>query len=266
MSNLYQRGVFGFIYVALFISAILFSEYSYVAYGTLLGFLCMLEFTRIIHLKYTIVYLMYAILVYLIFVEQLDVLILPILVVSLISSLVLIYQLYYYKEFKLTRTITKIIVTTRYVILSSIFIILLPFLNDEYRPHLIIGILVMMWVNDSFAFLIGKNFGKRKLFPSVSPKKTIEGFIGGFVFSIVAAGVIYYFNRDLSLMNWLILAVITSILGTIGDLIQSKFKRHANVKDSGTLIPGHGGFFDRLDSLLFAAPFVYLYLHYIAII
>lgn len=124
----------------------------------------------------------------------------------------------------------------------------------------------MMWVNDSFAFLIGKNFGKRKLFPSVSPKKTIEGFIGGFVFSIVAAGVIYYFNRDLSLMNWLILAVITSVLGTIGDLIQSKFKRHANVKDSGTLIPGHGGFFDRLDSLLFAAPFVYLYLHYIAII
>lgn len=266
MSNLYQRGVFGFIYVVLFLSAILFSEFSYVAYGTFLGFLCMLEFTRIINLKYTIVYLIYAILVYFIFVEKQEILILPILVISIVSSLVLIYQLYYYKDFKLTRTVSKIIVTTRYVIFSSIFIILLPFLHGEYRPHFIIGILVMMWVNDSFAFLIGKNFGKRKLFPSVSPKKTIEGFIGGFVFSLIAAGVIYYFNKDLSLTNWLIVAIITSILGTIGDLIQSKFKRHANVKDSGTLIPGHGGFFDRLDSLLFAAPFVYLYLHYIAII
>ncbi|MAD96711.1 MAG: phosphatidate cytidylyltransferase [Flavobacteriaceae bacterium] len=265
MSNFYQRGIFGLIYVVLFLSAILISEFSYVAYATLLGFFCLLEFTRIINFKYTIVYLIYGMLVYLIIIEDFKFLVTPILMLSLASSIVLMYQLFVNKGFVFQRNLLRFVISVRYIIFSSIFIILLPFLNGEYRPHLIIGILVMMWANDSFAYLVGKNFGKRKLFPSVSPKKTVEGFIGGFVFTLVAAACIHYFNKDLDLISWLVIGTIMSTIGTIGDLIESKFKRIAEVKDSGTLIPGHGGFFDRLDSLLFAAPFVYLYVHHIAI-
>ena len=140
---------------------------------------------------------------------------------------------------------------------------MIPFTKGEYNPHILISILILIWVNDSFAFLIGKNFGKQKLFKSVSPKKTVEGFIGGFVFSLIAAYIIAINTEIFSAVNWLIIATITSVIGTIGDLIESKFKRLAHKKDSGNIMPGHGGLLDRLDSLLFAAPFVYLYIHYI---
>jgi phosphatidate cytidylyltransferase len=126
-----------------------------------------------------------------------------------------------------------------------------------------ISILSIIWVNDSFAFLIGKNFGKHKLFPSVSPKKTVEGLLGGLIFSLLASLFISKYYTDFSLVNWLVIAVIVSLFGTVGDLVESKFKRQANIKDSGNIMPGHGGILDRLDSLLFAAPFVYLYINFI---
>ncbi|HBH23032.1 MAG TPA: phosphatidate cytidylyltransferase, partial [Cytophagales bacterium] len=129
---------------------------------------------------------------------------------------------------------------------------------------LIIGIFILIWVNDSFAFLVGKNLGKNKLFPSVSPKKTIEGFVGGFVFALIAAFILSRYNNDLSVWQWFILAIVVVITGTVGDLIESKFKRMAGVKDSGAILPGHGGLLDRLDSLVFAAPFAYLTLQIFA--
>jgi phosphatidate cytidylyltransferase len=117
-----------------------------------------------------------------------------------------------------------------------------------------------VWFNDSWAYIIGKNFGKHKLYERISPKKSVEGFIGGLVFSILGAWVVTLLTNELSLMHWFVIALIISIFGTIGDLIQSKFKRQAEVKDSGNLMPGHGGLFDRLDSILFASPFIYTYL------
>ena len=98
---------------------------------------------------------------------------------------------------------------------------------------------------------------------SVSPKKTIEGFIGGIVFTMIAAVVISYYSDLLSRVHWIILSIIVSVMGTLGDLIESKFKREANIKDSGNIMPGHGGMLDRLDSLIFIAPFVYLYLYFL---
>ena len=111
--------------------------------------------------------------------------------------------------------------------------------------------------------MVGKNIGKRKLFSSVSPKKTIEGFIGGLVFSLIVAYLIALQTALFSILNWLIIGAMISIIGTIGDLMESKFKRQANIKDSGNIMPGHGGLLDRLDSLLFAAPFVYLYINHL---
>ena len=118
-------------------------------------------------------------------------------------------------------------------------------------------------MNDSFAFFVGKNLGRNKLFESVSPKKTVEGFFGGVLFSLITAFLLSYFCDFLSLTNLIVISLIASILGTAGDLIESKFKRQAHTKDSGKIMPGHGGILDRLDSLLFVAPFVYLYIHYL---
>ena len=152
-----------------------------------------------------------------------------------------------------------------YLVLPFYFLISIPFIFGDYQPEILICILIFIWVNDSFAYLVGKNFGKNKLFKSVSPKKTIEGFIGGLVFSLIAAFFItqQHNNQKITLLDWMIIAAILSIIGTIGDLIESKFKRQANIKDSGNIMPGHGGLLDRLDSLFFAAPFVYLYLYFI---
>lgn len=119
---------------------------------------------------------------------------------------------------------------------------------------------IMIWSNDSFAYLIGKSIGKHKLFESISPKKTIEGFVGGLVFSIISAFVLEYYFGILSIPVWVAMSIIVSIFGTLGDLVQSKFKRRADVKDSGTIMPGHGGIFDRMDSMLFSSTFVYLFL------
>ena len=144
---------------------------------------------------------------------------------------------------------------------------MIPYQAQHFAKSLIIGIFILIWVNDSFAYLVGKSIGRNKLFPSVSPKKTIEGFVGGLLFALVAAYVLYCYSEELNLQQWLILAIVVVVTGSIGDLVESKFKRLAGVKDSGAILPGHGGLLDRLDSLIFAAPFAYLTLqifHYVS--
>ncbi len=133
-------------------------------------------------------------------------------------------------------------------------------INDQFMPKIIIGIFILIWSNDTFAYLIGKNFGRTKLLERISPKKTVEGFLGGLVGSLLAGFVIFKYMDHYSLWEWLVLGIIAAIFGTIGDLIQSKFKRQAGVKDSGIIMPGHGGLYDRLDSIVYASPFMYAFL------
>jgi len=154
----------------------------------------------------------------------------------------------------------RFIITTFYLASGFIFLTLIANFNSEFTPNLLLGIFILTWVSDTFAYLVGKNLGRQKLFPRISPKKTVEGFLGGLFFACIASYFISYFTNTLDFTNWLILAIIVSAFGTIGDLIESKFKRQANVKDSGVIMPGHGGLLDRLDSVIFAAPFVYLFL------
>jgi len=185
------------------------------------------------------------------------------LVLSISGSIQLLVNLFIKKKNYPSNTIQKLDISIRYLLLSFTFLILLPFINGGYEASVILSLIIFIWVNDSFAFFVGKNLGKRKLFESVSPKKTIEGFLGGVFFTLITAFLVSYFCDFLSLTNLLVISLIASILGTIGDLVESKFKRQANTKDSGTIMPGHGGILDRLDSLLFVAPFVYLYIHYL---
>jgi phosphatidate cytidylyltransferase len=139
--------------------------------------------------------------------------------------------------------------------------------NDIYAENLgayfIISIFASIWVGDSAAYYGGINFGRHKLFPRVSPKKSWEGAIFGFIFSVGAMilAKILVLN-SLSWMNVLIIGIIIGTIGQIGDLVESLIKRDSKVKDSSSLIPGHGGFFDRFDSLLFSAPAIWIYLNY----
>lgn len=138
--------------------------------------------------------------------------------------------------------------------------------QDEYvrGGYLIISILVSIWICDSAAFFVGSAIGKHKLFPRVSPKKSWEGAIAGFVFAIAAfIGAKFVILDFLSIPDALIIGLIIGTIGQIGDLVESLFKRDAGVKDSSVLIPGHGGVFDRFDSLLLTAPAVYLYFYLI---
>lgn len=146
-----------------------------------------------------------------------------------------------------------------YIILPFILLAKIPFQDDYYEPKIIFGIFILIWTNDTFAFIVGKTMGKNKLFEKISPKKTIEGFIGGVGFAVVMSAIISNLFTDLHWFVWMVTAIIIGIIGTIGDLVESKFKRLAGVKDSGNIMPGHGGILDRLDSVIFAAPFVFLF-------
>lgn len=129
-------------------------------------------------------------------------------------------------------------------------------------------LIIFIWINDTMAYIVGSLIGRTPFAPTISPKKTIEGTVGGMILAVAAAGVYgYYWGQQwLSLQHWLALAAIAAIFGTIGDLLESKLKRMAGVKDSGKIMPGHGGFMDRFDSLLLAAPFAWLYVHLFAMI
>ncbi len=141
-------------------------------------------------------------------------------------------------------------------------------IGGEFIPELIVAVFILVWSNDTFAFLIGKNFGKHKLLERISPNKTIEGFVGGILGALFAGFVIFNLLENYRPMDaetyplwiWIVMAIIVSVFGTIGDLIQSKFKRQAGVKDSGIIMPGHGGLYDRLDSIIYSSPFVYAFL------
>lgn len=133
-------------------------------------------------------------------------------------------------------------------------------LSSEYYFAFVLAVFIFIWVNDTAAFVVGSLFGKHKFVERISPKKTVEGFIGGIAFSILAAIVLSKFFADYSLAFWIGFSIVTALFGTLGDLFESLIKRTYEVKDSGSLIPGHGGILDRIDSLLIAIPAVYIYL------
>jgi phosphatidate cytidylyltransferase len=180
---------------------------------------------------------------------------------TLLISFRCIYFLFNDRVYKID-TISKYVFLLGYVILPFIIITKIPFGIKGYNPKIIIGIFILIWTNDTFAYIVGKSIGKHKLYEKISPKKTIEGFFGGVVFAVIASYLIatYYIGgKETAQFIWLGFALIVGVFGTIGDLVESKFKRIANVKDSGAIMPGHGGVLDRLDSVIFVAPFIFLF-------
>lgn len=134
--------------------------------------------------------------------------------------------------------------------------------NDlaPYNFHYVLGIILLIWASDVCAYLVGSLIGKHKLYERISPGKTWEGSIGATILTIGCSFLIAHWYPELPLKHWVVISIIVCVFGTIGDLVESMLKRQAGVKDSGKIMPGHGGILDRFDSLLFVSPFIYAYL------
>ncbi len=266
MKETLVRSLSGLIYVSLLLICICF-EQALIALFFVFGLICIGEFKKLIQLKSNIPYfifiLLYAVFGYWQAVLKTDTGLNEatqiLMVLAIFVELFLMKDLFSRKSIPLFAT-KRFLLTTFYLSSAFVFLILIANYYENYNPNILLGSFILVWVNDSFAYLVGKNFGKQKLFEIISPKKTVEGFLGGLFFSCVASYFIATFTGTLDSTNWLILSVIVSVFGTLGDLIESKFKRQAKVKDSGIIMPGHGGLLDRLDSIIFAAPFIYLFL------
>ncbi len=138
------------------------------------------------------------------------------------------------------------------------------FMSGDTHPNILLGFFVIIWTYDSFAYLTGVTIGRHKLFKRISPKKTWEGTIGGLVFAMAISWILSRYFVEYDLKNWLVIGFLTALFGTFGDLAESMLKRSMNVKDSGKMLPGHGGFLDRFDAVLLAAPAVFVYLMLVA--
>lgn len=139
----------------------------------------------------------------------------------------------------------------------------IAFHEGRFYSWTVFGLLLLTWLNDTGAYLIGSKFGKHPLHPRISPKKTWEGTIGGVVVTFIVAYIFCAVSGVLRLVDWMVLAAIVSVFGTMGDLVESMLKRSVGVKDSGNLLPGHGGVLDRFDAFIFLLPFAAAYLLWI---
>ena len=266
-----KRIISGLVFGGLFISS-LYTHVSFALLTFIFGIISTNEFNKLTNQKgigyyvvFSIIYIYFALTEYLLninnqpnswFNDLKDTL----LIFSIFVSLFLLRDLFSTKNL-ISVLVKKYFRFIFYITSSFIFIYLIANFNGFYDPSIILGCFILIWVNDSFAYMVGKKFGKQKLFYSISPHKTVEGFLGGLLFCCISASIVSrYVDDSISTSNWLTMAIIVSVFGTLGDLIESKFKRESNVKDSGKIMPGHGGILDRLDSIIFASPYIYLFL------
>ena len=143
---------------------------------------------------------------------------------------------------------------------GSGLVTLLPHNLETFSPGIIIGFFLLIWVNDTGAYLVGVTAGRHRLFERISPKKSWEGFFGGVILAATAGWFLAGWLGVVDRLHWVVIALIVSVAGTYGDLVESMLKRSIGVKDSGTIMPGHGGFLDRFDSAIISFPLVYLFI------
>jgi phosphatidate cytidylyltransferase len=184
-----------------------------------------------------------------------------ILLVPLIFS-VFIYELYMKEKIPFAN-IGYTFLGILFVTIPFGFYYSLGFIQDNriFNFHFPLAFLLMLWASDTGAYLFGRKLGKTRLFERHSPKKSWEGFFGGVFTSVLVAVIISFIFKEVAVGIWVGMAVLVVSFGTLGDLVESMLKRSLDVKDSGTLLPGHGGLLDRFDGLLIAAPLVYTYLY-----
>jgi len=269
MNELFTRILSGIVYAALIFLGLWFGRTTTLILFLVFGLLCLVEVQKLLSFKNYLCYFIYPLALSLIAFNVFDInnkVVFGLLIITFFVKLLLLRDLFSLRGRDAFRE-KKHIITLLFIIPSFIFLTIIPELlkdsdngffpvyEEKYNTFVLFAVFLLMWINDSFAYLIGKNFGKNKLFEKISPKKTVEGFLGGFIFTIIGGMVLSYFSDLINFYQWVVLGILVSIFGTLGDLVQSKFKRKAEVKDSGKLLPGHGGVFDRMDSIIFSSTF-----------
>ncbi|MVN20230.1 phosphatidate cytidylyltransferase [Mucilaginibacter arboris] len=261
------RAITGFFFVVVMLVAFFFGPYVFLGFFSLLSLLCLFEFYGLINTTD-------------IYPQQVIGLILGAVICAgtasfwldasfsryfsaliILLSVIVFFAELYRKPAKPFHQIAYTFLGLIYTLMPFVFFMAMAFLQGKFSFHLPLGFILLLWTNDTSAYLIGKNFGKNKLFERHSPKKTWEGFIGGIAATALIAFLISRYFQEVSALHWIIVALIISIFGTMSDLVESMLKRSINVKDSGSILPGHGGLLDRFDGLLLAAPLVFIYLY-----
>ena len=275
LKDIVVRALTGIAFIGILISAISWNQYSTAALFFIFSCIGTYEFYRILmgkelshNLRSGIVanIWVYLILAAVSIIDSIDLyyiaLIIPL-------AVILILQELFAKDDIPYQNISSTLFALLYITVPFASLNYLSFNGDLYDKiglstnwNLLIGFFIILWTNDSMAYLTGRLIGRTKLFERVSPKKTWEGFVGGVAFAVVAGYLFGYFT-DSSTFHWMIMAVIIGVFGTLGDLTESLLKRSGNVKDSGTIFPGHGGVLDRFDGILLSAPLIIVYLLYI---
>lgn len=258
MRELFFRGISGLLYAAMILGSVVYDQLLFIIVIVVFSTLAIIEFQRLIRHKSYMPMALVLLLIYNFYQSKIDAvdLIYPLISVF-IAHIFLIYWLFTKKTMTLNY-LSKTLLSLFYLGMGCFFIISLPGSPENYDFEKVMLFFVLIWTNNTFAYLTGRKLGKTLMFQRISPKKTWEGFFGGLIFSLAVALVFHHFSPESSVVFYLSVASLCSIWATVGDLIQSKFKRLVNVKDSGSLIPGHGGFFDRMDSVIFTAPWIYL--------
>jgi phosphatidate cytidylyltransferase len=268
LKNILQRTFSGIVYLVLIIGALLLGKIAFAIVFLILGLLALYEFYRISRSAggNPLVAAGLAIGAFLFIiafgnasgmVSSAAWFIVPVLVIFLLVFAMLTGKKDIFKELGITILGLVYIIlplcTMNYLVFHEAF-------ASGYTHRIVLGILILVWINDTGAFLAGISLGRHRLLPSVSPKKSWEGAIGGTLLTLATALWLNRLMGMLSMTDWIVLALIVSVFGVLGDLVESMFKRNADVKDSGSLIPGHGGILDRIDSILFVMPVSMAYL------
>ena len=293
--GLLQRTITGAIIVAAIITCILYGPYSYLAlfslliFGVLYEFYNLINVSREVHIIKWIHSLGGVIMFWCFFIQATHITELGnyIFIIDLFYLMIMLISRLYSKQENPIRELAYIILGQIYIalplsLLNSIAFhsIAIPIgnINDDYNAILLLALFFFLWCNDTGAFLTGVTCGRHRLFERVSPKKSWEGFFGGLIFNTLLGLAFHqasfwgFFGQDLhelqhyTHLDWIGLGITVSIFGTYGDLVESFVKRGVGVKDSGNILPGHGGLWDRFDSLLLAAPAMFIYIVILSII
>lgn len=268
--NLVIRSISGLVFIVLIVGSILWHPYSFVAVFLLITILGLNEFYNLVNDKDKVDVNIFigilggAILFITTFLHSFTDIshILLFGVYAIYSVLVIITELFRKKNNPINNWayyfLGQVNIALPFALLNYII-----FINSSFQPWLLLALFIIIWSNDTGAYITGVTIGKHKMFERISPKKTWEGFFGGVSFAVVAAIILSKYVTDITMTQWIILSVFVVVFGTLGDLSESLLKRTLQVKDSGNLIPGHGGILDRFDSLIFAVPvtlFYYLFM------
>ncbi len=265
-NNLTQRVIVAVLGVAIIISAIYWQDWSYFAIFLIITFFSLREFYKLVgidgYLPLTTWGIITGMVIYTFtFLVQKSMITADIFfLVFPFGSIIFFIKLYKKADIKPFTNIAYTFLGLLYVTVPFSLLHVIAFCTGTYRFEIVTGILLLTWASDTGGYFAGTMLGKTSLFKRISPKKSWEGFVGGAVLTMLIAFLISQYADIFPLWKWMIIGLLTVTAGTYGDLVESLFKRSIKIKDSGTSLPGHGGFLDRFDALLLSLPFIAAFL------